>query len=169
MEKALKNNNHKRLIIVSRLLFLAYLIFTLYFLLFAESFGRAQIRKDYSYNLVFLKEIKRYLRWAEYSDTGFKMMILNIWGNIICFIPFGFFLPLTLKKIRNGMVVTIITFAFSLIIETFQLVLKVGSFDVDDLFLNTVGGIAGYIVYIITRKIFLEKRKKHECKKIYKK
>lgn len=160
MEKTLKNNNYKRLIWVSRLLFLVYLIFTLYFLLFAEGFGRTDVRREYSYNLTFFKEIKRYLNWAKYSSTGFNMMILNVWGNIICFIPFGFFLPIALRKVKNGMVVTVITFTFSLIIETFQLVLKVGSFDVDDLFLNTVGGIIGYVIYWITKKIFIGREKK---------
>ena len=31
--------------------------------------------------------------------------------------------------------------------ELLQLVFKVGSFDVDDLFLNTIGGLLGYLVY----------------------
>ena len=38
-------------------------------------------------------------------------------------------------------------------IETIQLVFKVGSFDVDDMFLNTLGGIAGYLCQWITRAI----------------
>ena len=32
-------------------------------------------------------------------------------------------------------------------IIAFMLVFKVGSFDVDDLFLNTIGGLLGYLVY----------------------
>ena len=40
---------------------------------------------------------------------------------------------------------------FSLGIETAQLLMKVGAFDVDDIFLNTVGGLAGYIFMKLTR------------------
>lgn len=32
-------------------------------------------------------------------------------------------------------------------LETLQLVFKVGSFDVDDMFLNTLGAAAGYLCY----------------------
>ena len=39
------------------------------------------------------------------------------------------------------------SFVLSLCVEVFQLITKVGSFDVDDLLLNTIGGICG--IYII--------------------
>lgn len=38
-----------------------------------------------------------------------------------------------------------ICFLFSLCIETLQLITKVGVFDVDDLMMNTVGGLIGWI------------------------
>ena len=38
-------------------------------------------------------------------------------------------------------------FVFSLMLETLQLVFKVGSFDVDDMLLNTLGAAAGYLCY----------------------
>ena len=40
-----------------------------------------------------------------------------------------------------------IQFELSLLVELLQLVFKVGSFDVDDLLLNTIGGLLGYLVY----------------------
>ena len=45
------------------------------------------------------------------------------------------------------------SFGLSLCVETFQLISKVGSFDVDDLLLNTLGGLAGYIVFVICAAI----------------
>ena len=38
-----------------------------------------------------------------------------------------------------------------MLIETAQLVTKVGAFDVDDIFLNTIGGLSGYILMKLTR------------------
>ena len=56
------------------------------------------------------------------------------------------------KKIfKNIISVTLMTFLFSLFIETAQLLTKVGAFDVDDLFLNTVGGFLGYIFMKLTK------------------
>ena len=46
-------------------------------------------------------------------------------------------------------------------IETIQLIFKVGSFDVDDLLLNTIGGLAGYILFVICAAI----RRRHVYKK----
>ena len=41
----------------------------------------------------------------------------------------------------------------SLFIESVQLLTRVGSFDVDDLILNTLGGILGYVLFYILNKI----------------
>ena len=47
---------------------------------------------------------------------------------------------------------TLISFTTTLVIETCQLVSCTGSFDVDDLLLNTIGGILGYLIYILLEK-----------------
>ena len=55
------------------------------------------------------------------------------------------------------------SFALSLGVEIFQLFARVGSFDVDDLLLNTLGGILGYILFlicnIIRRKCYGQEQK----------
>ena len=43
-------------------------------------------------------------------------------------------------------------------VQTIQLVFKVGSFDVDDLFLNTIGGILGFLLYKIVQKIRIRRK-----------
>ena len=56
------------------------------------------------------------------------------------------------------------TFGLSLAIELIQLVSKVGSFDVDDLMLNTLGGVLGYLTFLCYKKCvsFIGKGKNHE-------
>ena len=44
--------------------------------------------------------------------------------------------------------------------ETIQLVFKVGSFDVDDMTLNTLGAALGYICYRVVQRLRIEWRKK---------
>jgi len=48
----------------------------------------------------------------------------------------------------------------SFFVECFQLVTRVGSFDVDDMLLNTLGGVIGYIVFAICNMI----RRWHDAK-----
>lgn len=81
---------------------------------------------------------------AEYSYK-------NIGGNIIGFIPLGILLPLLFPFLRRFLLLTSAVFLISLLFETTQLVGGIGVFDVDDLILNTAGGMLGYILYAIAR------------------
>ncbi|MBS6642559.1 MAG: VanZ family protein [Clostridiaceae bacterium] len=144
--------------------FILYLISLTYFMFFAESFGRsAQEQTRYAYNLQLFKEIKRFYIYRE--QLGFKAFFLNIFGNVIAFIPFGFFLPVVSRRGRRWYNTFLLAFSLSLCIETTQLIFKVGSFDVDDLLLNTIGGIVGFICYRIIQKARV--RRKLRGKKTY--
>ena len=86
-------------------------------------------------------------RFVKYQNQRRQAVVLNIWGNIIAFMPFGSFLPIYSKRCRNVWMTVLYSFELSLLVELLQLVFKVGSFDVDDLLLNTIGGLLGYLVY----------------------
>jgi len=45
------------------------------------------------------------------------------------------------------------SFELSLVVEILQLVFKVGSLDVDDLILNTIGGLFGFLIYDLVKKL----------------
>ena len=85
------------------------------------------------------------------------MSFLNLAGNVIGFLPFGFFLPILSRRLRNGVLVTMSGFGLSLLVESIQLIFKVGCFDVDDMILNTLGAALGYGIYAVCDKI----RRKH--------
>ena len=57
------------------------------------------------------------------------------------------------RRMRSGWLVTLLGFAFSLGVETVQLICKVGCFDVDDLMLNTLGAVSGYWIFLLCDKI----------------
>jgi len=133
--------------LIRMLAFLAYILLLTYFLIFAELMGRGNKPDNYAYNLVLFKEIGRFIEYRHI--LGMRTVLLNLVGNVVGFMPLGFILPLVSRKAKNGFVAILYVFSFSLILELIQLVAKVGSFDVDDLLLNTVGGILGYIVYYI--------------------
>lgn len=126
------------------ILFVSYLAAMTYFMFFSDDFGRSG-HTEYSYNLILFKEIKRFYRYREL--LGMKTFLINIVGNVLCFVPFGLILPIISRRGKQWYNTFLLSFLFSLGIETVQLIFKVGSFDVDDIFLNTSGGIIGYIGY----------------------
>ena len=142
---AVSNMKGKKERIISITIFVIYIIALCYFLFFAESMGRTTRGDEYHYNLQPLFEIKRI--WRSRHILGMKYVILNFAGNVIAFIPFGYLLPKMVKK-KHGLFHTVLfSFEFSLLVELTQLISRTGSFDVDDLILNTFGGLIGYILY----------------------
>ncbi len=124
-------------------LFLAYLCLLVYFMFFSDRFGRTG-REEYSYNVVLFREIRRFFLYRE--QLGVKAFLLNTLGNVACFIPVGFFLPHLSEFGESFFNTSGVCFLMTFGIEVIQLLTKVGSFDVDDMFLNLVGGVAGYLL-----------------------
>ncbi|MBR2408699.1 MAG: VanZ family protein [Lachnospiraceae bacterium] len=128
------------------LAFLAYLLLLAYLLFFSSTYGRT-IEMGYRYNLTPFLEIRRGLKHIE--TVGYRYVLVNIAGNVVAFMPFGFLLPLITERKMN----TIKVFFFSLLLticaESLQLVSRTGAFDVDDLILNTIGGALGYWCYVL--------------------
>jgi len=91
-------------------------------------------------------------------------VLINLLGNVVAFLPFGYFLPSLSKKNRNFIYVTLLSFEFSLMIECIQLFSKVGSFDVDDLILNTLGGSLGYLCFLAINSLMKKNEKKKKQK-----
>lgn len=135
----------KRNRLVTGILFLVYFILLFYFLFFSEEMGRTYSERQYHYNLVPLKEIGRFVRY--WQVLGMKAVLLNIVGNVLAFVPFGIFLPIFSKRGDRLWRATYYSFELSLLVEVLQLITKVGSFDVDDLLLNTLGGLIGFLIY----------------------
>lgn len=147
---------------VLTLCFICYMILLVYFLFFSEEYGRTEPYETYKYNLELFKEIKRY--WYNREKIGTLFFLINLVGNVVVFMPFGFLVPVMYREQRKDVVyrghyfrsmlfVLLLGFLFSLVIEFIQLVTKVGCFDVDDLLLNTSGVLLGYIIYYISKKL----------------
>ena len=97
------------------------------------------------YNLIPFREIQRY--WQYRDVLGMRIVFLNLCGNVIGFIPLGFLLPVICAEMRRGCSVVCIGFTISVLIEYLQLILQVGSCDVDDVILNTIGTAIGWVSY----------------------
>lgn len=91
---------------------------------------------------------------------GDRVLLKSTLQNIAMFIPFGFVLPAILNNKHRFIVTIIISFTLSLFIETCQLLLKSGIFELDDLINNTLGAFLGVILYCVYDKIISKLRKR---------
>ena len=89
-----------------------------------------------------------------YSRMDDMYKFMNIGGNILGFIPLGFLLPLVFFRRWSLMLTVISIFFISFLFESIQLYTGLGVFDVDDLLLNTTGGLLGCIFVMILRSLF---------------
>lgn len=87
----------------------------------------------------------------KYLDL-WQPFLINFVGNIVMFMPIGFFLPLLWKKFNRAWRTIGMGLLLSLIIEVVQLT-QLRSSDVDDLWLNTLGASIGYFVYKVCPKM----------------
>lgn len=137
-----------------KVLFLLYVGFLIYFLFLAEWYGRTGVSEEYRYNLELFREIKRFIIYRD--QLGAFAVFANLAGNILIFMPYGFFISMASRS-RGFFKTLFFSMGLSLCVEITQLFSRVGSFDVDDILLNTVGGVVGYIIFLICNAI----RRKH--------
>ncbi len=145
----LSKKKEKRFRILGKVLFVFYIIFLIYFLCFSEWYGRVGTTTEYRYNLELFKEIKRFVAYRE--ELGIFAVYTNLLGNILIFVPYGFLVAMA-SRYRGFWKTFVYSFGLSLGVEVFQLVTRVGSFDVDDILLNTLGGVLGYLIFLAFRR-----------------
>lgn len=80
-----------------------------------------------------------------------KSLLIDFLGNIVMFMPFGFFVPLLWRT--SDKTATAVGFCVSLFIEISQLFLPRWT-DIDDLILNTAGTVLGLMLYKKLRSRF---------------
>ena len=116
---------------VSGVLFFLYLAVLIYFLFFADEYGRTP-SLEMRYNLVPLVEIRRFLVYRKI--LGFRAVLMH-------------------RYFRRAYRTVSVSFLFSCGVELTQLVTRRGSCDVDDVILNTLGGLLGYLLFALSRRL----------------
>ena len=135
----------KKYHIVGKFVFALYILFLLYFLILSRKVSFEEMH----YNLVPFHEILRY--W-NYRDQLGMLTLLNLFGNVALFMPLGFLEALSSDK-RSFVKTSLDGFLLSLLVEICQTVTLIGTFDVDDLILNTLGAMLGFLIFVILNAI----------------
>jgi len=132
--------NKEQVVLYKELMSLLFIIYVLC-LFYVVTF------QDVNYstsNFVPFTEMFRY-------DFGSRLFIKNILGNMLLFIPFGFFLGYYLK-LKKPISILLMCLLVSGTIEVTQLIIG-RVFDVDDIILNLLGGMVGAGIYIMLDKL----------------
>ena len=100
-----------------------------------------------SVNLIPFKTVIEYIVAFFNNTIPTHTIITNIFGNILAFAPFGFFAHVILNKKPSLLKFTLLMVSASLLIEVIQLIFLVGSCDIDDVILNVLGAVIGYLIF----------------------
>lgn len=139
---------------VSRICFVIYMIVLVYLLFLSDGFGRTQVRSADYRNIIPFTEIRRFIRMFPDSPM---YSVMNLLGNIAIFMPFGALIRWVINRKVYWYQAVLYTFFLSFLVELLQLVSRVGSFDIDDVILNTLGGLIGFWIYNLLK--FWNKRR----------
>ena len=96
-------------------------------------------------NFIPFREMLRY-------NIGSHLFVKNVLGNMLMFLPYGFFVSFYLKN-KKPWLTLILTVIASFSIELVQMVIG-RVFDIDDILLNLLGGYLGYLVYYWLSKLY---------------
>lgn len=147
-------------------IFIAYIIVTLRLIIFKYPFNELNaITEQWNWeavkqglrtaNLTPFKTIHMYIKYRDRLNS-----FENLFGNVLLFVPFGLFFGYFIRSKCKIIAAFLGCFLFSFGIELFQLVSGFGVFDVDDILLNVIGGMFGYLIYrfmILPNKVNIKK------------
>lgn len=93
-------------------------------------------------NFIPFKTIIEYIR--RYGEGYQSLSFMNLAGNLFLFTPMGMALPCLFKKLARFWKVTLVVLGMVVLMETMQVLLRVGSMDIDDVIFNVSGAMIGY-------------------------
>ena len=127
---------------IYRIFIFPYTIFLLYLMFLGFE------REQHEANIVRLLPFVSTILFVQ-NTTSWESIIINLFGNIIMFIPFGFLGWLNAKYFSfKKLIVDFLSVL--IIVEALQYLTRLGVFDIDDLALNSLGVWIGFQM----RKLF---------------
>ena len=153
-ERDILNSDTKKTIKwLMNVVFLVYLLMLLRMTVFRNGFVDSDVFSNGSLNLVPFSDLIRIAN----NDMG--VFIYLALGNVVVFMPFGFFVAWYEKNVGLT-VVTLWGFFLSLGIELSQYVFGTGVTEIDDIILNTLGCLLGGIIERTIYYLYLKKQRK---------
>ena len=145
--KIYSNNYVERIEDKKKILKLSQIIVFIYYVILLFNMGMfARYHNIDSYNLIPFKTIiDTFKNGSRYSIS------IVVFGNLLVFVPLEFFI-IELLKVKKFSINLLLTFGISFFVDFVQYIFKIGVFDIDDIFLRTLGMMSFYIIYIRIKK-----------------
>lgn len=137
--------------------FLFYITFCIY-ILFLIRYTSVTDQIDlnyvegYSYNLIPFHTIQSYAAYVFKGGSVSLVALVNLWGNLALFLPMGILVPILFEPLQKARRFLPFLLVLLFAIEGLQLVTKLGCFDVDDIILNYLGGLFGFLFALLLTK-----------------
>ncbi|MBQ8496821.1 MAG: VanZ family protein [Clostridia bacterium] len=129
--------------------FALYCVFLLWILFFSREAKRwipiNEYIAEYS-SIVPFRTTLKYIKFIcrKQNWDSFRLAFYNIGGNLILFLPMGFFLPLLFPRMRKFSRIMLNIGCMIFMTEILQALLRLGIPDVDDVIFNFIGAWVGY-------------------------
>ena len=140
--------------IILRLLFVAYVGWMLW-LLFGQRLGAQSdmVQAAQRLNLKPFATVHRYfpLLMGRKGPALQRLAVINLVGNVVMFIPFGYCIPRIFSAFRGFFPTFFMCFIMITVVEAVQYFTGLGVCDIDDLILNLFGVIIGYLLSLLKR------------------
>lgn len=154
----LTNNTFKMIIWVIFIIYIGIMVK----LLVVQSSPRGIIE---SMKMATIPEVERRIKQGNYiplntiskyiiGDENNTQDINKIARNLILYIPLGFFIPILIKTNRDFSNLAMAVITFSVTFALVKIIGGFGVFNIDELILNTLGGIIGFIIYAIGARLY---------------
>lgn len=130
------------------IIFFIYIMNLGYVLLFDPDFGR-NVENLVGYDLInlkWLRTIQLFIYGYQIGVLDLESILMNIVGNFVIFMPMAYFLPFFFRKQRKIYIFILTIAVIVLGVEVFQVLLRTGSGDIDDWFLNVLGAVFLYLI-----------------------
>lgn len=131
--------------VIAWFIFIGYSTCLLYWMFWGFNRSNHIVRNELRYNVIPFKTILHFL-----STAGWHNLInpaINILGNIGVFIPLGFLIPVLFKRLTDYKWFSFVFVGSLILLEILQMMLHVGTADIDDVILNFVGGTLGLLLF----------------------
>ncbi|MBU3142629.1 VanZ family protein [Clostridium sp. CF012] len=135
-------------------LLIIYTIAIIYFMFFGFSRHMGNTLREYRFSVI-------PTRIPLWYPKGLSLGIFKSWifslGNLLAFVPFGILIPMIFGNKYHKFIFIFLISIFSL--EILQMITYLGSFDIEDIIVNSLGATIGFLSYKIGNKSKLVSKK----------
>ncbi len=155
-------DTEKTMKITFAIFFALYILLLGNLLFFNEFFGRSGFSSkegaEIGLRLTPFSTITSFLKSIKTGGHSVQMIVTNLLGNLLAFMPFSLFLPLFAKPLRSPLPFLCTTAGIIISAELIQLIFKTGVCDIDDLILNLAGAALAFIILKLKpiKKLFIK-------------